>query len=51
MRRLASFLREERGATAIETMTPIMAYSIAVAGLSIIGPWVMDQLTSAGSAF
>ena len=52
MRRLASFLRDERGATAIEyAMIGVIVSIAAVAGLSIIGPWVMDQLTSAGSAF
>ena len=52
MGRLTAFLRDTRGATAIEYSLIAVIISIAgVGALSLIGPAVMAMFADAGSAF
>jgi pilus assembly protein Flp/PilA len=50
--RIAAFLRDERGATAIEYSIIAALISIMIiGGLTLIGPAIMDMLDQAGGAF
>lgn len=52
MARLSVFLRDERGATAIEYSIIAALISITIiGGLTLIGPAIMGMLEQAGAAF